>query len=318
MSSSDSISLSTSSSESMGSESSRGRQVDEEGTSSGGMVSGIPMETVREVREDPPEELAESDWSAKGGYGWAVADVRNQSSLFWWSRLLNSWLNCTPVISKGVSRDIVSLERVSAIDHVCHGQEGAAEKFFYMYMCHFSQLHVWLSLDDFAMGVLRTLNVAPTQLHPNSWAYLQAFRILCQSLYLEPSPYAFLYFYDTRPRRPTTWLSLISRPSINRLDAFSQSFKHFKDGYFKVVVKKEGKPYFLNVDGSTKFPFSWMGTPSRYKDMGTDELSAGDKEVVKILMKFVDKLPTKGLVRVYNSVHPIIDIEGICLLLKLC
>ncbi|QCE07038.1 hypothetical protein DEO72_LG9g2054 [Vigna unguiculata] len=112
------------------------------------------------------------------------------------------------------------------------------------------------------------------------------------------------------PRQPTTWLSLISHPSISRLDTFSQSFKHFKDGYFKVVVKEEGKPYFLNADGSTRFPFSWTGTPYRYKDMGTDELSTGDKEVVKTLMKFVDKLPTKGLVRVYNSVHPIIDIEG--------
>jgi len=48
-SSSDSISLSTSSSESMVSERSRDRQVDEEGTSSRGMISGIPMETVREV-----------------------------------------------------------------------------------------------------------------------------------------------------------------------------------------------------------------------------------------------------------------------------
>ena len=37
-----------------------------------------------------------------------------------------------------------------------------------------------------------------------------------------------------------------------------------------------------------------------------------------MLLKFVDKLPTKGLVRVYYSVHPIIDIEGISLLLKLC
>ena len=127
------------------------------------------------------------------------------------------------------------------------GQEGATEKFFYMYMCHFSQLHVRLPLDDFTMGVLRGLDVAPTQLHPNSWAYMQTFRILCQSLYLEPSPYAFLYFYDTRPRQLTTWLSLISRPSISRLDAFSQSFKHFKDGYFKVMVKEEGKPYFLNA-----------------------------------------------------------------------
>jgi len=104
-----------------------------------------------------------------------------------------------PVIAKGVDRGIVSLERVSAIERVCHDQEGVLEKFFYMYMCHFSQLHVRLSLDDFTMGVLRQLNVAPTQLHLNSWAYLQAFRVLCQSLYLRPSPHAFLYFYDMRP-----------------------------------------------------------------------------------------------------------------------
>ncbi|QCD93189.1 hypothetical protein DEO72_LG5g1261 [Vigna unguiculata] len=44
--------------------------------------------------------------------------------------------------------------------------------------------------------------------------------------------------------------------------------------------------------------------------MGTDELSAADKEVVEVLMRFTDKLPTKGLVRVYNLVHPIMDIEG--------
>ena len=78
-------------------------------------------------------------------------------------------------------------------------------------------------------------------------------------------------------------------------------------------MKEEGRSYFLNADGSTKFSFSWMGTPSRYKDMGTDELSAMDKEVVEVLMKFSDKLPTKGLVRVYNSVRLIIDIEGIYL-----
>jgi len=69
---------------------SRGRHVEEESTNSRGMVGGIPMETVREVREDPPEELAESNWPTKGGYGCVAADVRNQSSLFWWSRLLNS------------------------------------------------------------------------------------------------------------------------------------------------------------------------------------------------------------------------------------
>ena len=36
-----------------------------------------------------------------------------------------------------------------------------------------------------------------------------------------------------------------------------------------------------------------------------------DKEVVDTMVLFSDKMPTKGLVRVYNSVHPIIDIKGI-------
>jgi len=132
------------------------------------VVGRIPMETITEVREDLPEEIAKSSWLAKAGYDWVAVDVRNQSSLFRWSRLLNSWLNCTPVIARDVDRDIVSLEQVSVVERVCHGQEGAADKFFYMYMCHFSQLHVRLSLDDFVMVVLRLLDVAPTQLHLNN------------------------------------------------------------------------------------------------------------------------------------------------------
>ncbi|QCD96232.1 hypothetical protein DEO72_LG6g934 [Vigna unguiculata] len=160
------------------------------------------------------------------------------------------------------------------------------------------------------MGVLRLLNVAPTQLHPNNWAYLQAFRLLCMALYLQPSLRAFLYFFDTRLKSPTTWLSLVSRPEINRLDAFTQSFKHFKDGFFKVVVKEVGRSHFYTNDGGTKFPFFWIDNPWRYKGMAREELLVANREVVDAVMRFSDKMPTKGLVRVYNSVHPIIDIEG--------
>ncbi|QCD87465.1 hypothetical protein DEO72_LG3g2001 [Vigna unguiculata] len=67
------------------------------------------MEKTTGLREDPPEELAESIWLVKAGY-------------------------------RGARKDIVALERVSVVDCVCHGQEGATEEFFYMYMFHFSQL----------------------------------------------------------------------------------------------------------------------------------------------------------------------------------
>jgi len=40
-----------------------------------------------------------------------------------------------------------------------------------------------------------------------------------------------------------------------------QSFKHFKDGFFKAVVKEAGRSHFYNDDRSTKFPFSWTDNP---------------------------------------------------------
>jgi len=58
--------------------------------------------------------------------------------------------------------------RTSVVECVCHDQDGVEEGFFYMYMCHFSQLHMQIPFDDFTMGVLRLLNAAHTQLHPNS------------------------------------------------------------------------------------------------------------------------------------------------------
>ena len=178
-------------------------------------------------------------------------------------------------------------------------------------ICATCQLHIRLLFDEFTMGVLLLFNVAPTQLHPNSWAYLQAFRLLCMALYLEPSPRTFLYFFVTRPKSPITWLSLISQPGLNKLEAFTQSFKHFKDAFFKVVVKPTGWSHFCTADGSTKFPFFWTDNPWRYKVISREDLSVGEKDVVDTLMQFSDKMPIKSLVRVYNSVHPIIDIEGI-------
>jgi len=106
-----------------------------------------------------------------------------------------------------------------------------------------------------------------------------------------------------------------NKPAKNK-QAGTESFKHFKDGFFKVVVKEPGRSYFYNDDGNTKFPFSWTDNPWRYKDMKREKLSRADREVVETLIKFNDKMSTKGLVRVYNSIHPIVDIKGIFLCFK--
>jgi len=50
--------------------------------------------------------------------------------------------------------------------------------------------------------------------------------------------------------------------------------------------------------------------------MKREKLSLANREVVETLMQFNDKMPTKRLVRVYYSIHPIVDIEGIILCFK--
>jgi len=59
------------------------------------------METITKVREDPLEKIAESSWPTKTGYEWVAANFWNQTSLFRWSRLLDSWLNYTHVRREG-------------------------------------------------------------------------------------------------------------------------------------------------------------------------------------------------------------------------
>jgi len=80
-----------------------------------------------------------------------------------------------------------------------------------MYSALISDLHVCLPFDDFTIGVLRVLNVAPNQLHPNSLASLQAFRLICRVFHLKPTSQVFLQYYYTRPRELVSWLSLVGQ-----------------------------------------------------------------------------------------------------------
>ena len=131
------------------------------------------------------------------------------------------------------------------VDNVCHGREGDSNEFFYFYACFFRDLHIRLPLNDFQMGVLNILNIAHTQLHPNGWASMQAFSILCELLSLSPSPRSFLYYYSSRPGKRPSWLSLISKSDICFLKPFTSSYKDFKGNFLKILIEPEGREYFF-------------------------------------------------------------------------
>jgi len=111
--------------------------------------------------------------------------------------------------------------------------------------------------------------------------------LLCRSQYLYLSPQCFLYFYDTPPKDSITWLSFVSWPRISILDAFSHSFKHFKDNFFKDVVQSTSHLLFDDNNVITKFPFYQTDNPWRYKGIQNEDLSMEDRHIVRVLENFV-------------------------------
>ena len=270
----------------------------------------LHVEVEREVREDPPSEHAESLWPKRSGYSWVAEGVRNCSSKYRWSRLLKSWLNSIYLFGRGFDPDSMHVERVSAVECVCHGREGSAADFFYVYSCMFVKLHVRLPFDEFTIGVLRLLNVAPTQLHPNSWGSLQAFRLLCKALTLEPTADSFSYFYLTRPREPCSWVSLVGRPKSCVLDGFTQSFKNFKDGFFRVSMKAGVQPWYLDESGVARFPLYWTDSPTKWELVAKEALDAASRRVVDVLERLPPRAAGKWIVCCYLTDDPGRDVCG--------
>lgn len=66
--------------------------------------------------------------------------------------------------------------------------------FFYVYSTLYRDLGVRLPFSDFEIGVLRELNVAPTQLHLNGRHLCKRLR-LCLALAFTLTPAFFLYFF---------------------------------------------------------------------------------------------------------------------------
>jgi len=79
-----------------------------------------------------------------------------------------------------------------------------------MYGAISEEFGVKIPFTRFEMDVLRFLNVAPTQIRTNNWAFTRGFEILCKALELIPSAGAFFHLYGSKGVGKGTWVSLIA------------------------------------------------------------------------------------------------------------
>lgn len=151
------------------------------------------------------------------------------------------------------------------------------------FSCLFYDMYLRLPFSVFQMDVLKTLNVAPTQLHRNSWGYVQAFAVMCQALAIKPTTALFLYFFKTWTIAKRGWVSLCSKPGNAILELYTQSFKGFKNQLFRVTITESGCPFFFNEDNSLKFPLYWAQDPLKLTSWLKDKMTDDELETLIVL-----------------------------------
>ncbi|RDX77098.1 hypothetical protein CR513_42827, partial [Mucuna pruriens] len=114
------------------------------------------------------------------------------------------------------------------------------------------ELGIKLPFTDFERAVLQVLNIAPTQLHPNSWAFVQVFELLRKDMVKEPSLNV----------EKVSWTSLSSRPRRRLKKPLYESYKFFKDHFFRVAPDSSRPSLLFEKSGNPLFPLYWTDQPA--------------------------------------------------------
>jgi len=103
--------------------------------------------------------------------------------------------------------------------------------FFFMYQTVFKRVGVRLPFTPFERELLIEINTAPAQLHPNKWAFVRAFEILCGYLGVPPSVDV---FFEVKKQGKSLWVSFSGVTGRILLTLFQNSYKGWKGLFFRV------------------------------------------------------------------------------------
>ena len=116
----------------------------------------------------------------------------------------------------------------------------------------FKKVKLRFPFTRFERELLIELDIAPAQLHPNNWAFVRAYQILCAHLGHPSSVDVFLYLFEAKDPSGRLWVSLNGIAGRSILNIFQQSYKDWK-GKFVRVCCNDRDPSLL--DG---FPLYWV------------------------------------------------------------
>ncbi|GAU46333.1 hypothetical protein TSUD_28500 [Trifolium subterraneum] len=142
----------------------------------------------------------------------------------------------------------------------------------------------WVVIDLVALG--EVMNVAPCQLHPNSWAFLKAFQDACEGLDLVPTAGVFFCFFHVKNVSPHSLISISSQPNKGRFSLYASNFKNYRDTFVRFRCGEGFPELMFDAFGNRLFPFYWSSSPRLIKGTRTSTLNEYERLAVSALSKF--------------------------------
>lgn len=154
----------------------------------------------------------------------------------------------------------------------------------YFFKTIFLDLEYKLPLSDFTCSSLTLMNIAPTQLSANGWAYLRAFELLCVCLNIVPTCKKFFSFFETSGMKVKgEYISLSSARGSGLFTLFRSNYKHWKAKFFKLRESEQTRDIFYFDDGTPRFPFYWTDKPELIYKVPETSLTIDEKLEVDFL-----------------------------------
>ncbi|MED6168864.1 hypothetical protein PIB30_015698 [Stylosanthes scabra] len=151
-----------------------------------------------------------------------------------------------------------------------------------MYTCVLAEIGVRFPFTSFECSVLRKINCAPSQIHPNAWGYMRAYQILMEYLGELPSLLeVFFYLFQAKGVDRGMWVTLNSHQGRSVFCPFKATYRDFKEFYIKVRSTEGSFPFFLDEHLAEWFPLYWNKRPVQC--LGVEELSDPDADLVEFL-----------------------------------
>jgi len=234
------------------------------------------------------------------GYDWAPYEPRTHATRFQWGNDLGDLVERTKIFSDEVEDGLLRVKVCADNERVCHGKGEVRLDFFYVYACLFHDLGLTVLFADWQMTVLRQIQCAPTQIHPNAWASMQAFDVLCRAAGLTPTMPLFLHFYKTHPTASKGWVSFLGA-NKSLLTLYLASYKGFKTGFFKVAIPGKGRRFNFDEQNRPKFPLYWTAFPPPTNAWAEERLTPAERADLTVLKTLPDKIPPRPLIQCLRS-----------------